>query len=76
MIVAAAAAVAVYATRGSPGSRCVSVTFASFTGGVTAQQCGAKAAAWCRSADAAAAGDKLAAAVRTQCRRAGYGPTQ
>jgi hypothetical protein len=74
LTLACVAAVAVYAARDDPGPRCVTVTFASFTGGVSAQQCGARAAAWCRTAYAAGSGDRLAAAVRSRCRQAGYPP--
>ncbi len=74
LIVACAVAVIVYASRGSTGTRCVTVAVASYTGGVSIQRCGAQGAAWCRDAYRTTAQDSLASAVRSACRRTGYLP--
>jgi hypothetical protein len=74
LLVGCVVAVVVYANRGSAGTRCVTAAVASYTGGVSLRQCGAKAAAWCREAYAASAEDVVARAVRTACRRSGYPP--
>jgi hypothetical protein len=74
LLAACIAAVIVYLNRGSTGSHCVTVAVASYTGGVSIERCGAKAAAWCRDAYATTADDSLARAVRSACRRSGYPP--
>jgi hypothetical protein len=70
----AAVAVAVERSRSQSNAGCVTVTVPSYTGAVSAEECGAKAAAWCRTAYASAAGDALASALRSACRRHGHPP--
>lgn len=77
LVAGCVAAAVVYLDRGRPGSRCVTVTIASYTGGVTSEECGARAAAWCReafAADRAGARNIVLRSVQSQCRRAGYLP--
>ncbi len=70
----AAVIVAVDRSRRQARAHCVSISVASYTGAVTAEQCGARAAAWCRTAYAAPPGDSVARALRTACPRAGFRP--
>ncbi len=70
----AAVLVAVDRSRRQARAHCVRVSVASYTGAVTAEECGARAAAWCRTAYAAGPGDALARALRSACPRAGYPP--
>ncbi len=66
--------VAVERSRGRAGAHCVAVSVPSYTGAVTAEQCGARAAAWCRAAYTSGAQDALARALRSECPRRGYPP--
>jgi hypothetical protein len=70
----AAVAVAVERSHRQTSAGCVTVTVPSYTGAVSSQECGARAAAWCRAAYASAAGDALARALRDACRRQGHPP--
>jgi hypothetical protein len=48
---------------------CLSVTAATSTGGAPLEACGAKARQWCRTPlEAAGGGERVAAAIRAQCR--------
>jgi hypothetical protein len=55
---------------GPSGNGCVTVTFASSTGGATDRYCGATAKAFCRSAFANS--DRLSLLARPQCDLAGW----
>lgn len=72
LVIASIAVAVLYAAQRPSGGHCVTVTSASYTGGIINEQCGAQAAAWCAGAFAAGPGDVFARAVRIQCLRAGY----
>ncbi len=74
-LLAVVAALAVYgaivgAPNGTSGHGCVSVTFASSTGGATLHECGRAAEQWCKM-EAERSGP-VADVAEPQCRLAGY----
>jgi hypothetical protein len=55
--------------RPSKDPSCLSVTAATSTGGAPLEACGARARQWCRfPLEAAGGGERVAAAIRAQCR--------
>jgi hypothetical protein len=74
LVCLAAVVIAVDRSRSSSNAGCVTVSVPSYTGAVSAEQCGARAAAWCRTAYTSGAQDDLARALRVECPRRGYPP--
>ena len=75
LLVAAGVAVGVWSgvshdQYGPSGNGCVTLTFASSTGGSTSHYCGAAAKSFCASAFAAA--DRISLLARPQCDLAGW----